>query len=210
VAWDSRGSRDVDYSSRYLEELVDLLALLPTIGRKTAQRLAFHLLKTDEAEALGLALAIQRIRKDVGVCETCGNIAETQPCYLCRDPKRERTVLCVVEQPGDVVAVEKSGAYRGQYHVLRGALSPLDGVGPEDLRIEALYLRLDEEPIEEIILATNPTAQGEATAHYLHQGLSARGLRITRIARGVPVGADLELSDQVTLARALEGRKEMD
>lgn len=189
---------------------MDLLALLPTIGKKTAQRLAFHLLKTDEAEALALALAIQRIRKEVGVCESCGNIAETQPCYLCRDERRDRTVLCVVEQPGDVVAVEKSGAYRGQYHVLRGALSPLDGVGPEDLRIEALYHRLDGSPIEEVILATNPTAQGEATAHYLHQGLSVRGLRVTRIARGVPVGADLELSDQVTLARALEGRKEME
>ena len=210
MGWDSPGSNEVQYSSRYLEELVDLLALLPSIGRKTAQRLAFYLLKTDEEEALALALAIQRIRKEVGVCESCGNIAETQPCYLCRDERRDRTVLCVVEQPGDVVAVEKSGAYRGQYHVLRGSLSPLDGVGPEDLWIESLYRRLDEQPIEEVILATNPTAQGEATAHYLHQNLSARNLRVTRIARGVPVGADLELSDQVTLARALEGRKEMD
>ncbi|MCA9757775.1 MAG: recombination protein RecR [Candidatus Eisenbacteria bacterium] len=200
----------MQYSSRYLEDLVERLALLPTIGKKTAQRLAFHLLKTDEQEALALALAIQRVRTEVGVCEVCGNIAETQPCYICGDARRDKSVLCVVEQPGDVVAVEKSGAFRGQYHVLRGALSPLDGVGPEDLRIAELSRRLDEGGIGEVIVATNPTAQGEATAHYLHELLSARELRITRIARGIPVGADLELSDQVTLARALEGRKEMD
>lgn len=199
----------MQYSSRYLEELVEHLSRLPTIGKKTAQRLAFYLLKADEAEALGLARAIQRIREEVGVCAACGNIAETQPCYLCQDPRRDRTVLCVVEEPGDVVAVEKCGAFRGLYHVLRGALSPLDGVGPEDLRIDELYRRLEAEPIVEVILATNPTAQGEATAHYLHEALAPRGLRVTRIARGVPVGADLELSDQVTLARALEGRKEM-
>lgn len=199
----------MEYSSRYLEDLVERLALLPTIGKKTAQRLAFHLLKTDEEEALALALAIQRIRTEVGICAACGNIAETQPCYLCRDERRDKGVLCVVEQPGDVVAVEKSGAFRGQYHVLRGALSPLDGVGPDDLRIEALVRRVEAEPIREVILATNPTAQGEATAHYLHEVLAGRGIEVTRIARGVPVGADLDLSDQVTLARALEGRKSM-
>ncbi len=199
----------MQYSSRYLEELIEHLSRLPTIGKKTAQRLAFYLLRCDEQEALDLSRAIHRIRQEVGTCERCGNIAETQPCYLCSDVRREAGILCVVEQPGDVVAVEKSGAFRGHYHVLRGALSPLDGVGPDDLRIRELYQRVQDEDVREVILATNPTAQGEATAHFLHQNLVDRGVQVTRIARGVPVGADLELSDQVTLARALEGRKEM-
>lgn len=201
----------MEYSSRYLAELIDQLAKLPTIGKKTAQRLAFHLLRAPEDDALGLALAIQRLRQEVGICETCGNIAETQPCYLCADEKRDQSVVCVVEQPGDVVAVERSGAFHGVYHVLRGSLSPLDGVGPDDLRVQELLDRAAGGTIREIILATNPTSQGEATAHYLWELLREREreVRVTRIARGVPVGADLELSDQVTLARALEGRKEI-
>ena len=199
----------MEYSSRYLADLIDQLAKLPTIGKKTAQRLAFHLLRTSEDDALGLAQAIQRVRQEVGICETCGNIAEVQPCYLCADPKRDPSVVCVVEQPGDVVAVERSGAFHGVYHVLRGSLSPLDGVGPEDLRIQELIDRAEGGAVTEVILATNPTSQGEATAHYLWELLRDREIRVTRIARGVPVGADLELSDQVTLARALEGRKEI-
>lgn len=201
----------MEYSSRYLAELIDQLAKLPTIGKKTAQRLAFHLLRAPEDDALGLALAIQRLRQEVGICETCGNIAETQPCYLCADEKRDQSVVCVVEQPGDVVAVERSGAFHGVYHVLRGSLSPLDGVGPDDLRVQELLDRAAGGTIREVILATNPTSQGEATAHYLWELLREREreVRVTRIARGVPVGADLELSDQVTLARALEGRKEI-
>lgn len=199
----------MDYSSRYLEDLIERLSHLPTIGRKTAQRLAFHLIRVPQEEALGLARTIQRIREEVGRCRECGNLAETQPCYLCQDERRDRSLLCIVEQPGDVVAVEKSGAFHGQYHVLAGAISPLDGVGPEELGIDALLARIDREQFREVILATNPTAQGEATAHYLHELLADRPLVVTRIARGIPVGADLELADQVTLARALEGRKEI-
>jgi recombination protein RecR len=199
----------MDYSSRYLEDLIERLSHLPTIGRKTAQRLAFHLIRVPQEEALGLARTIQRIREEVGRCRECGNLAETQPCYLCQDERRDRSLLCIVEQPGDVVAVEKSGAFHGQYHVLAGAISPLDGIGPEELGIDALLARIDREQFREVILATNPTAQGEATAHYLHELLADRPLVVTRIARGIPVGADLELADQVTLARALEGRKEI-
>jgi recombination protein RecR len=199
----------LDYSSRYFEELVKHLSRLPTIGKKTAQRLAFHLLRVPEEEALELARSIQRIREEVGTCRLCGNIAETQPCYLCADPRRDPEILCVVEQPADVVAVERSGAFLGLYHVLRGSLSPLDGVGPDDLRIRELLARVAAGRIREVILATSPTSQGEATAHYLWEILRDRDVKITRIARGVPVGSDLELSDQVTLARALEGRKEV-
>lgn len=199
----------MEYSSRYLEELIDRLSRLPSIGKKTAQRLAFHLLRIPADDALALARAIQRIREEVTTCDLCGNIAESQPCQLCADPKRDRALLCVVEQPGDVVAVERSGAFRGLYHVLRGALSPLDGIGPDALRIQELIARVRAEGFDEVILATNPTAQGEATAAYLAEGLSEFPVRVTRIARGVPVGSDLELSDLVTLARALEGRKEL-
>lgn len=200
----------MEYSSKYLGDLIDRLARLPSVGRKTAQRLAFHLLKVPAEEALELARAIQRVREEVATCETCGNIAETQPCYLCADSQRDPSILCVVEQPGDVVALERSGAFRGRYHVLRGSLAPLDGVGPGDIRVSELLERLDHEPITEVIVATNPTSQGEATAHYLAGVIRARSkAQVSRIARGLPIGSDLELSDQVTLARALEGRKEI-
>ena len=200
----------MEYSSRYLGELVDCLAHLPGIGRKTAQRLAFHLLRVPAEEARGLARAIQRVREEVGQCERCGNIAETQPCYLCADPRRDASLICVVEQPADVVAVERIGSYRGLYHVLGGALSPLDGIGPQNLRLHELEERVEAGGVAEIIVATNPTAQGEATAHYLGELFRGRDVRLTRIARGVPVGSDLELSDQATLARAMEGRRELE
>lgn len=199
----------MQYSSRHLEDLVDQLAKLPGIGKKTAQRLAFHLLRVETAEALALARAIERVRTEVGTCERCGNVAETQPCYLCADPGREHHLLCVVEQPGDVVALERTGAFRGLYHILRGSLSPLDGVGPADLRLQELLDRLKEEPVTEVILALNPTSQGEATSHYLAEVLTARGYAVSRIARGVPMGSEIELSDQATLVRALEGRRQM-
>ena len=199
----------MEYSSKHLEDLIDRLARLPSIGKKTALRLAFHLLKVPAEEAIELARAIERVRTEVMACELCGNIAETQPCYLCADPSRDAALLCVVEQPGDVIAVERSGAFHGLYHVLRGSLSPLDGVGPEDLRIADLETRARAGSLREVILATNPTAQGEATAHYLGELLAGLGIRVTRIARGLPIGSDLELSDQVTLARAFEGRKEL-
>lgn len=199
----------MQYSSRILEELVTQLSKLPGIGKKTAQRLAFHLLKTDQEEALALARAITQVRTDVGTCERCGNVAETQPCYLCADERRDRTILCVVEHPGDVVAIERSGAYHGLYHVLRGVLSPLDGVTPADLRVEELIARVKADGVREVILAMNPTSQGEATSHFLADLLRGQGTEVTRIARGVPMGSEIELSDQATLVRALEGRKQI-
>lgn len=197
----------MQYSSHHLEDLIEQLGKLPGIGKKTAQRLAFHLLRVDQEEALALAHAVERLRLEVGTCERCGNVAETQPCYLCSDPKRDPHQLCVVEQPGDVVALERTAAFHGLYHVLRGALSPLDGVGPADLRIAELADRVKREGIQEVILAMNPTAQGEATAHFLAEFLSEIGVTVSRIARGVPMGSDIELSDSATLVRALEGRK---
>jgi recombination protein RecR len=199
----------MEYSSHHIGDLIDHLARLPGIGRKTAQRLAFHLLRAPKAEVLEFSRAIQRVREEVGHCEVCGNIAETQPCYLCGDSRRDRTLICLVEQPADVVAVEKTGAYRGLYHVLGGALSPLDGVGPQHLRLHELEERVAAGGVAEVIVATNPTTQGEATAHFVGEMLRAAGVRVTRIARGVPVGSDLELSDQATLSRALEGRREI-
>jgi recombination protein RecR len=198
----------MQYSSRHLEDLVRELSRLPGIGGKTAHRLAFHLLRVPDEEALGLAKAIEQVRTSVGACETCGNIAETQPCYLCDDPKRDRTQLCIVEEPSDVILLERTGHYRGLYHVLRGVLSPPDGIGPDELSFPALRDRVLQGGFREIILATNPTAAGEATAHALAELLAGGERRITRIARGVPVGSELEFADQVTLIRALEGRKE--
>ena len=208
-------------SSRFLENLIDELARLPSIGRKTAQRLALHILKAPREEAARLAEAILLVKDRVGFCSLCGNYAEQDPCPLCSDPRRDHGLVCVVEQPVDVLAIENTASYRGIYHVLRGVLSPLDGTGPDDLRVRELLTRLngaasgsgaggEGTAVREVILATNPTVNGEATAMYLQKLLQPLGIRTTRIARGVPVGSDLEYSDIVTLARALEGRKEMD
>lgn len=199
----------MQYSSHHLEELIDRLGKLPGIGKKTAQRLAFHILRVDQDEALALARAVERVRTEVGTCARCGNVAETQPCYLCGDARRDATILCIVEQPGDVVAIERSGAFHGLYHVLRGTLSPLDGVGPEELRITDLVERIQREGTQEVILATNPTTQGEATASFIGEVLAGLGVSVSRIARGVPMGSDIELSDAATLVRALEGRKKL-
>jgi recombination protein RecR len=199
----------MQYSSQHLESLVRELARLPGIGQKTAQRLAFHLLRVPEQEALALAQAITQVTTQVAMCQECGNVAETQPCQMCDDPKRDRTLLCVVEQPGDVVVIERTGHYRGLYHVLQGALAPAEGIGPEQLRLADLVARVRRGGFREVILATNPTAPGEATAHAITELLGSDGARITRIARGVPVGSELEFADQVTLIRALEGRKEI-
>jgi recombination protein RecR len=204
----------VSFSSHYLERLTEELSRLPSIGRKTAQRLAFHILRASREEALSLAEAIVAVKEKVGFCSECGNYSEESPCKLCSDPERDTAVLCVVEQPIDVVAIERAGAYRGRYHVLGGALSPLDGIGPDDLRVKDLLQRLGgahgRTAVTEIILATNPTVAGESTALYVSRLLGPHDIKVTRIARGVPVGSDLEYSDQVTLARALEGRKEME
>ena len=204
------------YSSKYLELLIEELVKLPSVGQKSAQRLALHLLRVPREDALRLADAIRAVRERVGFCGTCGNFSEGDPCAQCRDPQRDAGLLCVVEQPGDVMALERTGTFRGRYHVLGGALSPLEGTSPEQLRIRELLERLravaaDGTPeVREIILATNPNVNGEATALYLSRLIAPLGVRVTRIARGVPMGSDLEYSDLVTLSRALEGRREVE
>jgi recombination protein RecR len=191
-----------------VENLVVQLARLPGIGRRTAQRLAFHLLSARPEEALELARAIEEVKARVRFCRECGNLTEEELCAICADPRRDRTVICVVEQPVDVVSLERTGEFRGLYHVLGGALSPLDGIEPGDLRIEGLLRRVEEDGIAEVVLATNPTMTGEATAAYLADRLRGR-VRVTRLASGLPVGGDLEYADEVTLGRALAGRREL-
>ena len=204
------------YSSKVLELLIEELVKLPSIGQKSAQRLALHLVRASREDALRLADAIRTVKERLSFCGVCGNFAEEDPCRLCRDPGRDGTVVCVVEQPGDVLAFERTGQYRGRYHVLGGALSPLDGTHPEQLRIQPLLQRLGPGAtggagvVREVILATNPNVAGEATALYLSKLLVPLGVRVTRIARGVPMGSDLEYSDLVTLGRALEGRREVE
>ena len=193
-----------------MELLIAELEKLPSIGLKSAQRLALHLLRVPKEDALRLAEAIRAVRERVGFCTTCGNFSETDPCALCSDPRRDTKVLCVVEQPVDVLAFERTGQFGGRYHVLGGALSPLEGTSPEQLRIRELLSRLRGGEVKEVILATNPNVNGEATALYLSKLLTPLGVRVTRIARGVPMGSDLEYSDQVTLARALEGRRDVE
>jgi recombination protein RecR len=200
----------MQYSSALLEAVITELTRLPGLGRKSAQRIAFHLLRSSEADAKKLAQAILELKERVEDCRICGNVTETQPCAICADPRRDTSVLCVVEQPMDVLAIERTGEFRGSYHVLKGALSPIDGIGPEQLKLGELVERVKTGAVTEVIVATNPTAQGEATALYIARLLqSTPGVRVTRIARGVPMGSDLEFSDQVTLARALSGRKEI-
>ena len=198
------------YSSKYLELLIEELEKLPSIGLKSAQRLALYLLRVPKEDALRLADAIRAVRERVGFCSTCGNFSETDPCALCADPRRDSHVLCVVEQPVDVLAFERTGQFTGRYHVLGGALSPLEGTSPEQLRVRELLSRMRGGEVKEVILATNPNVNGEATALYLSKLLTPLGVRVTRIARGVPMGSDIEYSDQVTLARALEGRRDVE
>ena len=186
------------------------LAKLPGIGRKTAQRLTFHLLKEPPDVAGRLAEAIRRVREQVLACGTCGNLSDTDPCAICADPRRDATQLCVVEEPGDLTAIERAGQFRGRYHVLGGRLSPLDGVGPEALQIDRLLARVSNGAgVREVIVATNPSMEGEVTATYLQQVLRPTGVKVTRIARGLPVGGDLEYADGVTIAQALAARREM-
>ncbi len=191
-----------------VENLVAQLTRLPGIGTRTAQRLAFHLLRAPKEEALALAAAITDVKERVRFCRECGNLTEDEVCAICRDARRDRTVVCVVEQPVDLVSLERTAEFRGLYHVLGGALSPLDGVEPEHLRIDELLRRVDRDGIEEVVLATNPTMTGEATAAYVADRLRGRA-RVTRLASGLPVGGDLEYADEVTLGRALVGRREM-
>jgi recombination protein RecR len=189
-----------------LENLVVHLTRLPGIGTRTAQRLAFHLLSAPEGDALGLAAAIEDVRSRVRPCRVCRNLTEEERCPICLDPRRDRTVICVVEQPVDVVSLERTHEYRGLYHVLGGALSPLDGVDPGDIGVAALFERVDADSVAEVVLATNPTMTGEATAAYIADRLRDR-VTVTRLASGLPVGGDLEYADEVTLGRALSGRR---
>jgi recombination protein RecR len=193
-----------------IEELVRELAKLPGIGRKTAQRLTFHLLKQPPDAAASLARAISAARDRVRACGTCGSLTDADPCAICADPRRDGAVLCVVEESADVGAIERAGRFRGRYHVLGGRLSPLEGVGPEALRVDALLARVRAGgAVREVIIATNPSMEGEVTATFLQQVLAATGVRITRIARGLPMGGDLEFADGVTIAQALAARREM-
>ncbi len=193
-----------------IEELVAELAKLPGIGRKTAQRLTFFLLKQPAETAERLAEAIQRVRGRVTACGACGNLSEDDPCPICRDPRRDAALLCVVEESADVGAIERAGRYRGRYHVLGGRLSPLEGLGPDQLHVEELVARVaNGSGVREVIVATNPSMEGEATATYLQQVLKPTGVRVTRIARGLPVGGDLEYADAVTIAQALAARRDM-
>ena len=189
-----------------VDNLIVQLARLPGVGRRTAQRLAFHLLKASEGDALALADAIREVKERIGFCTECGNLAEEPLCTICADARRDRSLICVVEDPSDLVALERTHEYRGLYHVLGGALSPLDGVEPEHLRIDELLGRVDANGVVEVVLATNPTMTGEATAAYLADRLRDR-VRVTRLASGLPVGGDLEYADEVTLGRALAGRR---
>jgi recombination protein RecR len=192
-----------------IARLVKELAKLPGIGEKSAQRLAFHILKAGPGYAGDLAAAISGVVRDVRLCSSCQTLTDQDPCAICRSPDRDPKLLCVVEGVPDLLAVERTHEFRGRYHVLHGALSPLDGVGPGDLKIRELLARLEREPAEEIVIATNPDVEGEATALYLTKLLKPIGLKVTRIAQGVPMGGDLEYADQVTLARALAGRREL-
>jgi recombination protein RecR len=193
-----------------VQDLIDEFGRLPGIGPKSAQRIAFYLLKVSKEDALRLARTISEVKEKVRFCTRCFNISEAEQCAICADPRRDSSVICVVEEPRDLVAVEKTGEFKGRYHVLQGAISPIEGVGPEQLRVRELLDRIGNEGIEEVILCTNPNLEGEATALYLGRLLKPLGLRVTRIASGLPVGGDLEYADELTLGRALEGRRDLD
>ena len=197
------------YYAKPLNRLIGEMSKLPGIGGKTAQRLAFHILSMEDKEAFSLAEAIQDAKRSMRYCSVCGNLTESDPCSICSDDARDRSVICVVENARDVVSMEKIREYKGQYHVLHGAISPMDGIGPEDINLKSLITRLQDERVKELILATNPTIEGEATAMYIARLIKPSGIKVTRIAHGVPVGGDLEYADEVTLLKAMEGRREL-
>ncbi len=193
-----------------VQDLIDELGRLPGVGPKSAQRIAFHLLQADTVDVKRLIDALAEVKAKVRFCATCGNIAEGDLCRICADPRRDPTAICVVEEPKDVVAIERTREFRGRYHVLGGAISPIEGIGPDDLRIKELMTRLADSEVQEIIIATDPNLEGEATASYLARFLGKMGLKVTRLASGLPVGGDLEYADEVTLGRAFEGRRLLD
>lgn len=205
-----RSTTLTDVYEGVVQDLIDELGRLPGVGPKSAQRIAFHLLQSDPADIQRLATALTQVSEKVRFCVVCGNVSSDDKCRICRDERRDPAMLCVVEEPKDVVAIERTREFRGRYHVLGGAISPIDGVGPDDLRIRELLARLADGQITEIILATDPNLEGEATATYLARMLKPMGLRVTRLASGLPVGGDLEYADEVTLGRAFEGRRLLD
>ena len=197
------------YYAKPLNKLIAELSKLPGIGGKTAQRLAFHILSLDDSEARALADAITEAKASMHYCSVCGNLTDSDICSVCSDASRDHSVICVVESPRDVSAMERVREYKGVYHVLNGAISPMDGVGPEDINLRSLIVRLQENDVKEVILATNPNIEGEATAMYIARLIKPAGIKVTRIAHGLPVGGDLEYADEVTLSKAMEGRREL-
>ena len=190
-----------------IQDLIDELGRLPGVGPKSAQRIAFYVLSADPTDVKRLAAALQRVKEQVRFCTVCFNVAEAEKCRICRDPRRTDEIFCVVEEPKDVVAIERTGEFRGRYHVLQGAISPIEGIGPDQLKVRELLARIDTESIAEVILCTNPNVEGDTTAMYLANLLRPLGVKVTRIASGLPVGGDLEYADELTLGRALEGRR---
>ena len=193
-----------------IQDLIDELGRLPGVGPKSAQRIAFHIIQSDRVDVSRLAEVLKTVKERVKFCTTCGNISEEELCKICRDPRRDNTSICVVEESKDVIAIEKTREFKGKYHVLGGAISPIDGIGPENLRIRALMQRLAETEIAEVIIATDPNLEGEATATYLTRLIKPLGVKVSRLASGLPVGGDLEYADEVTLGRAFEGRRSYD
>lgn len=192
-----------------LSNLISQLSKLPGIGGKTAQRLAFYILSMDEKEAIAIADAIVEGKRSMKYCSVCGNLTDDDPCGICKDPARDRKIVCVVENARDVAAMERIKEYNGLYHVLNGAISPMEGIGPEDINLKTLIIRLRESDIDEVILATNPNIEGEATAMYIARLIKPSGIKATRIAHGIPIGGDLEYTDEITLSKAIEGRREL-
>ena len=199
----------MDYYAAPVAKLIEELTKLPGVGQKTAQRLAFHILDAPPQQAENLARSIVFARRNIKHCSVCCNMTDTDPCRICCNERRDKSVICVMENPRDVVAMEKTREYKGLYHVLHGAISPMEDIGPEDIRIKELLLRLQDDTVKEVILATNPTIEGEATAMYISRLIKPLGIKTTRIAHGIPVGGDLEYADEVTLVKAMEGRREL-
>lgn len=199
----------MEYFVPPLEMLIEQFAKLPGIGKKTATRLAFHVLNSSNEDALSFANAIINAKEQVKLCKICQNITDSETCALCESPKRDNSVICVTESPKDVISIEKTNEYHGLYHVLHGAISPMDNIGPNDIKISELLERLKDDTVKEVIMATNPTIEGEATAMYIAKLIKPFGIKVTRIAHGIPVGGDLEYADEITLTRAMEGRREM-
>lgn len=197
------------YYAKPLNKLISELSRLPGIGGKTAQRLAFYILSMDDKEAIAIAEAIIDAKKTMKYCSVCGNLTDVDPCGICTDTERNQDVICVVESPKDVIAMERIKEFKGLYHVLHGAISPMDGIGPEDINLKQLIVRLQQNDIKEVILATNPNIEGEATAMYAARLIKPSGIKVSRIAHGIPVGGDLEYADEITLSKAMEGRREL-